>query len=108
WEPDDYIGPGSRALVEREHQRVAGPGVVHLQSAPNPRVLKLMEEADYFVLPTLHDTFGYVALESLAGGTPVIASATCALPEVVEHGSNGYLIPFENDPEVGRWPWIYR
>ena len=33
WEPDDYIGPGSRALVEREHQRVAGPGVVHLPSA---------------------------------------------------------------------------
>jgi glycosyltransferase involved in cell wall biosynthesis len=108
WEPDDYIGPGSRALVEREHQRVAGPGVVHVRSAPNARVLELMEEADYFVLPTFHDTFGYVALESLAGGTPVIASATCALPEVVEHGVNGYLIPFENDAEVGRWPWIYR
>ena len=75
---------------------------------PNARVLELMEEADYFVLPTFHDTFGYVALEALAGGTPVIATATCALPEVVEHGTNGYLIPFENDPDVGRWPWIYR
>ena len=38
----------------------------------------------------------------------MIASATCALPEIVEHGENGYLIPFENDAEVGRWPWIYR
>jgi glycosyltransferase involved in cell wall biosynthesis len=108
WEPDDYIGPGSAALVEREHRRVSGPGVVHLGSIPNARVLELMDEADYFVLPTFHDTFGYVALESLAGGTPVIASATCALPEVVEHGRNGYLIDFENDADVGRWPWIYR
>ena len=84
------------------------PGVEHLGSVPNARVLELMEEADYFVLPTFHDTFGYVALEALAGGTPVIASDTCALPEVVEHGRNGYLIPFENDAEVGRWPWISR
>jgi glycosyltransferase involved in cell wall biosynthesis len=60
------------------------------------------------VLPTFHDTFGYVALEALAGGTPVIATDTCALPEVVEHGRNGYLIPFDNDPLVGRWPWISR
>ena len=80
----------------------------HLGSVPNARVLELMEEADYFVLPTFHDTFGYVALEALAGGTPVIATDTCALPEVVEHGRSGYLIPFENDADVGRWPWISR
>jgi glycosyltransferase involved in cell wall biosynthesis len=108
WEPDDYIGPGSAALVEREHRRLAGPGVTRVGNIPNARVLELMDETDYFVLPTFHDTFGYVALESLAGATPVIASATCALPEIVEHGSNGYLIDFENDPVVGRWPWIYR
>jgi glycosyltransferase involved in cell wall biosynthesis len=108
WDAGDYIGPSSAALVEREHRRVAGPGVTQLGNVPNARVLELMDEADYFVLPTFHDTFGYVALESLAGGTPVIASATCALPEIVEHGENGYLIAFENDPDVGRWPWIYR
>jgi glycosyltransferase involved in cell wall biosynthesis len=108
WEPEDYIGPSSQALVDRELRRLSAPGVTHLGHVPNERVLQLMEEADYFVLPTFHDTFGYVTLEALSGGTPVIATATCALPEVVEHGSNGYLIPFENDPDVGRWPWISR
>jgi glycosyltransferase involved in cell wall biosynthesis len=108
WEPDDYIGPSSAAFVERELQRLSAPGVEHLGRVPNERVLELMQEADYFVLPTFHDTFGYVALEALAGGTPVIATDTCALPEVVEHGRSGYLIPFENDPDVGRWPWISR
>ena len=108
WDENDYIGPSSPALVEREQRRLAGDGVTQLSNLPNARVLELMEEADYFVLPTFHDTFGYVALEALAGGTPVIASSTCALPEVVEHGRNGYLVDFHNDPEVGRWPWIYR
>jgi glycosyltransferase involved in cell wall biosynthesis len=108
WDDGDYIGPGSASLVEREHRRLESPGVTHLRALPNARVLELMEEADYLVLPTFHDTFGYVALEALSVGTPVIATATCALPEIVEHGRNGYLIAFENDPDVGRWPWIYR
>jgi glycosyltransferase involved in cell wall biosynthesis len=108
WSPDDYIGPSSAALVEREQARLALPGVEHLGSVPNARVLELMDEADYFVLPTFHDTFGYVALEALAGATPVIATATCALPEVVEDGRNGYLIGFDNDPGIGRWPWVMR
>jgi glycosyltransferase involved in cell wall biosynthesis len=108
WQADDYIGPSSLALVEREQKRLSATGVTHLGSVPNARVLELMEEADYFVLPTFHDTFGYVALEALAGATPVIATATCALPEIVDHERCGYLIPFENDPDVGRWPWISR
>ncbi|HEY3612924.1 MAG TPA: glycosyltransferase, partial [Gaiellales bacterium] len=73
WSPDDYIGPSSQALVQREQARLALPGVEHLGYVPNARVLELMHEADYFVLPTFHDTFGYVALEALAGATPVIA-----------------------------------
>jgi glycosyltransferase involved in cell wall biosynthesis len=108
WSADDYIGPSSGALVEREQARLTAPGVTHLGHVPNARVLELMEEADYFVLPTFHDTFGYVTLEAMAGATPVIATDTCALPEIVEHGVSGYLIPFENDPDVGRWPWISR
>jgi glycosyltransferase involved in cell wall biosynthesis len=108
WAPGDYIGPSSQSLVEGELRRLSAPGVTHLGQIPNARVLQLMEETDYFVLPTFHDTFGYVALEALAGGTPVIATDTCALPEVIEHGRNGYLIPFENDSVVGRWPWISR
>ena len=79
-------GIPSTARSKREPPACRGPASAP-RHVPNARVLELMDEADYFVLPTFHDTFGYVALESLAGGTPVIASATCALPEVVEHGA---------------------
>jgi glycogen synthase len=38
------------------------------------------------------EPFGLVAIESLATGTPVIARRGGALPEIVEHGGDGYLV----------------
>jgi len=109
WKADDaYVDPPSPELVARETARLDQPGVVHHRWLPNPEVLSLMEAADFFVFPTLHDTFGYVTLEALACGTPVLASATNALPEVVEDGRNGFLLPLELDGQVGRWAWTYR
>jgi glycosyltransferase involved in cell wall biosynthesis len=65
-----------------------------------------MEAADFLVLPTFHDTFGYVAIEAMAAGTPVISTATCAQPEIVEDNESGFLLDFENEPDVGKWTWI--
>jgi glycosyltransferase involved in cell wall biosynthesis len=108
WSHDGYVGPPSHELVEREHARLASSGVEHHPALPNAEVLRLMDEAHFLVFPTLHDTFGYVSLEALASGTPVIATATNALPEVVEDGVNGYLLPLELDGQLGRWAWSYR
>jgi len=38
------------------------------------------------------EPFGLVAIESLATGTPVIARRAGALPEIIEHGVDGYLV----------------
>lgn len=46
---------------------------------------------DLFILPSETESFGLAALEALASGVPVIASNTGGIPEVVEHGSSGYL-----------------
>jgi glycosyltransferase involved in cell wall biosynthesis len=108
WHEDDYLGPRSREYVDRELRRLGAEGITHHRRLPNDEVLDLMRRSDYFVLPTLHDTFGYVTVEALSRGTPVIATDTCALPEVVEHGSCGYLLPFLKDDEVGRWRHLYR
>jgi glycosyltransferase involved in cell wall biosynthesis len=75
---------------------------------PREQVLALMEQVDFLVLPTFADTFGYVTIEALAGATPVIATDTCALGEIVDDGRNGYLLPFPNDADVGRWTEIPR
>jgi glycosyltransferase involved in cell wall biosynthesis len=45
-----------------------------------------------FVLPTYTDTFGYVLLEAMSVGLPVVATDIFAIPEIVEDGKNGFLI----------------
>jgi glycosyltransferase involved in cell wall biosynthesis len=108
WREDDYLGPPSRSYVERETARLGLEGVTHHHHLPNEDVLRLMEESDYFVFPTLQDTFGYAPMEALACGTPALVSDTCAMPEIVEDGVSGYALPFENEKEVGKWKWLYR
>jgi glycosyltransferase involved in cell wall biosynthesis len=108
WIPEDYVGPSSEDYVRKETERLAQAGVTHHTRLPNADVLRLMDEADFFVLPTLHETFGFVAIEALSAATPVIATGTCALPEVVEDKGCGYLLPLDNEPNVGKWTWISR
>ena len=47
--------------------------------------------ADVCVVPSYYESFGLVALESMACGTPVVAARVGGLSTIVEHGSTGYL-----------------
>jgi len=55
------------------------------------RVYQLLGQADLFLLPSDMESFGLAALEAMACEVPVIASNVGGLPEVVEHGVDGYL-----------------
>lgn len=48
--------------------------------------------ADVVVVPSYHESFGLVALESLACGTPVVATKVGGLENIIEEGQNGYLV----------------
>lgn len=50
--------------------------------------------ADVFVLPSHYESFGLVALEAMACGTPIVASRVGGIPSFVDDGVNGYLIPW--------------
>jgi len=52
-----------------------------------------MAAFDLTVVPSTEEPLGLVALESLAAGTPVVASDTGGLPEIVQHRLSGLVVP---------------
>jgi glycosyltransferase involved in cell wall biosynthesis len=107
WSERDYIGPPDKLRCRAVLSSVTSTGVIRYPSLAHADTIELMRRADYLLLPTLHDTFGYVSLEAMCCGTPAIATSTCAQKEIVEHGRSGFLLDFENDPVVGDWVWLY-
>jgi glycosyltransferase involved in cell wall biosynthesis len=71
------------------------PGVTVHRGLQNnsPELLGLYRRADVFVLPTLADCFSIASIEAMAAGLPVICTAMGGIPDIVEHGRTGYLLP---------------
>jgi N-acetyl-alpha-D-glucosaminyl L-malate synthase BshA len=57
------------------------------------RVYDKLGQADLFLLPSDLESFGLAALEAMACEVPVIASDVGGLPEVIQNGVDGYLVP---------------
>jgi D-inositol-3-phosphate glycosyltransferase len=57
------------------------------------------QAADVTVMPSTYESFGLVAVESMASGTPVIASRVGGLQATVQDGRTGYLVPWR-DPAL--------
>ena len=60
---------------------------------PRERVLELLAAADAMVLSSSWENFPHTVVEALAVGTPVIATDTGGVAEVVRDGENGLLVP---------------
>ena len=53
--------------------------------------------ADVCVIPSYYESFGLVALESLACGTPVVATKVGGAESIIRHGQTGFLVN-DNEP----------
>lgn len=56
--------------------------------------------SDLSLMPSLTESFGLSALEAMSCECPVVASYVGGLPEVVDHGVNGYLIDKDNTAKM--------
>jgi glycosyltransferase involved in cell wall biosynthesis len=88
------VGDGpERGDLER---RVAAAGldgrVVFAGARPRAEVLRFLAGAHAALLPSAWENLPHAALEALATGTPVVATAVGGVPEVVHDGENGLLV----------------
>ena len=56
--------------------------------------------ADVFIAPSLAEAFGYVVMEALSCGTPVVGFNVGGIPDMIRHKENGYLAKYKDAEDV--------
>ncbi|MBI4201142.1 MAG: glycosyltransferase [Chloroflexi bacterium] len=68
--------------------------VEFLGSLSNDQLPTYYQAADVCVVPSYYESFGLVALEAMACGTPVVASRVPGLETIIQDNRSGYLVPW--------------
>jgi glycosyltransferase involved in cell wall biosynthesis len=88
-------GPEGQALLELARDLGLGERVRWLGQLADVR--RVLWAADLVVVPSLAEGLGVAAIEAMAAARPVVASEVGGLPELVRHGTEGFLVPAGDD-----------
>jgi starch synthase len=91
---------GAEVMPGVEALRAAGRRVIWLdEMLPRTEVIQILSNASVFVCPSVYEPLGIVNLEAMACETAVVATRTGGIPEVVEDGVTGLLVPIDPRPD---------
>lgn len=90
-------GPRRGELEALAAELGVAPGVTFAGDRRPAVVRRLLERCAAFVLPTRYESFGIAIVEAMALGRPVVATTAGGIPEIVDHGRTGLLVP-PDDP----------
>ena len=99
--------PDLAAEIERKvaDLRARRDGVHWIEGMLEKReVIQLLTHASVFVCPSIYEPLGIVNLEAMACETAVVATSTGGIPEVVDDGVTGLLVPFDPVDDASRAP----
>ncbi|OHV36402.1 MULTISPECIES: glycogen synthase [Pseudofrankia] len=86
-------------LVDALHAR--RDGVIWISGMlQKPEVIQLLSHASLFACPSVYEPLGIVNLEAMACGAAVVASRVGGIPEVVDDGVTGLLVPPDDPPAL--------
>lgn len=79
-----------------EQLRAQRDGVVWIdRMLPRDELVAVLATGTVFACPSVYEPLGIVNLEAMAVGLPVVGTATGGIPEVVDAGTTGWLVPIE-------------
>lgn len=85
----DELRQRAGALALDDACRFLGP-------LPRAEVVGWYARADVYCLPSIYEGFPVAILEAMAAGLPVVSTTVSGIPEAVEHGTTGLLVPPED------------
>jgi teichuronic acid biosynthesis glycosyltransferase TuaC len=94
-------GPERGRLQALTRQLQIGERVRFLGRRSRQQVASAMQQCTLFALPSRYEGLGCVYLEAMASGKPVIGCRGQGIEEVVEHGTNGWLVGIDDVEELG-------
>lgn len=78
--------------------KLDNPNIKVLGFKTKDQLADIYAQADVMVFPSLQDSFGMVLLEAMSYGLPVIASTHSAAPDIIQHGTEGFIYePFKTE-----------
>ncbi len=80
-------GPAEGYLKER----FKGTATVFTGYMSGKELAEAYASADVFVFPSDTETLGFVAMEAMASGIPVVGARAGGIPDVIKHGQNGFM-----------------